>query len=77
MITIKEQTNCVLNRKEQLDLDLWPMMMFFFFFFLYINMMFGQLCICYVLVKRSFTKLLMTTNEKRIYLQFWRQAKAK
>ena len=42
----------------------------FFFFFLYINMMFGQLCIYYVLVKRFFTKLLMTTNEKRIYLQF-------
>ena len=71
MITIKEQTNCVLNRKEQLDLDQWPMMINGFF--LCINMMFGQ----YVLVERSFTKLLITTNKKHIYLQFWRQAKAK
>ena len=47
------------------------------FFFVRINMMFGQLCICYVLVERSFTKLLITTNKKHIYLQFWRQAKAK
>ena len=38
--------------------------------FLGINMMFGQLCICYVLVERSFTKLLITTNKKHIYLQF-------
>ena len=30
--TIKEQINCMLNRKEQLDLDQWPMMIFFFFF---------------------------------------------
>ena len=34
--------------------------------FLCINMMFGQLCICYVLIERSFTKLLITTN-KTIY----------
>ena len=59
--TIKEQINCMLNRKEQLDLDQWPMMIFFSFF-LYINIMFGQLCICYVLVVRSFTKLLITTT---------------
>ena len=24
--TIKDQTNCMPNRKEQLDLDQWPMM---------------------------------------------------
>ena len=74
MITIKEQTNYVLNRKEQLDLDQWPMMINGVFLCI---KMFGQLCICYVLVERSFTKLLITTNKKHIYLQFWRQAKAK